>query len=213
MLRLNPPPLDAYLGDAATLGETEFIRRYPWPVWVVPAPRAEPSAQFGRLETVIRRAVLPTRDLEDRRISAGGASLDALVLLAQPVRRSPANRLSVGRSPDADVVLLHESVSRFHADLVWTPGVDHAFLTDLGARNGTFVDEVRLSPNGRVDLYSGALVRFGALLTRFYAPRAFFQWLEAGAPRSGAAPEAWPEDSCGGGPRLAACGPKGGSGR
>lgn len=195
---LDCPPLDAYLGDAATLGEVEFVRRYPWPVWVVPAPRTELSSQFGRLETVVRRAALPARDLDGRSGSvggaAGGASLDALVLLARPVGGSPSNRLCVGRSPDADVVLRHESVSRFHADLAWTPGVDRAVLTDLGARNGTFVDDVRLSPNGRVDLYPGALVRFGSLLTRFYAPRAFFQWLEAGAPRSGAAPENWPDD-------------------
>lgn len=192
MLRLNLPPLDAFLGDAATFGEAEFVRRYPWPVWIVPTPPDMPPEDIGRRQTVIRALQLPTRDLVSQRGALGGASLDATVLLARPAEGSPANRLCMGRSPDADVVLLHEGVSRFHGDLSWSPGGDRCVLTDLGARNGTFVDEVRLSSNGRVDLHSGALVRFGALLTRFYVPRGFFRWLDEGAPRSGAVPEGWP---------------------
>lgn len=193
MLRPDLAPLDAYLGDAASLPEAEFLARYPWPVLVVPEPTADIRNKMRRPETVIQDAasVAPTAEI-DLAVLAG-ASLDALCLLARPKRGPASNRVSVGRSPDADVVLLDESVSRFHAELSWGADKEHCVFTDLGAKNGTWLDGVRLTAHVRAELFPGSVITFGSVKARFYTPSAFLAWLSAGAPRSGASPGDWPE--------------------
>lgn len=69
------------------------------------------------------------------------------------------DRCLVGRSRSCDLVLSGRDISGQHAALQWT-GADWE-LHDLGSRNGTFVDDVRLAAGGRVALRAGALLRFG----------------------------------------------------
>lgn len=52
------------------------------------------------------------------------------------------NRVLVGRSPDADVVIDHDDVSRAHA-VIWREG-GVVFVRDLGSSNGTFVEGKRI---------------------------------------------------------------------
>lgn len=187
MLRPDLAPLDAYLGDAASLSEAEFLERYPYPVLVIQEPSPDVMSRIRRPETVIQEVRTMTFDVDISRTNLG-ASLDALCLQARPRRGVASNRVSMGRSPDADVVLLDESVSRFHAELSWGASKERCVVTNLGAKNGTFVDGVRLSAHVRAELFSGSAVTFGSLAARFYSPTGFLAWLVAGAPRSGAAP-------------------------
>ena len=59
-------------------------------------------------------------------------------------------RVVVGTAPSADVVLTDRAVSRLHAEL--DPRDDGLWVRDLGSRNGTFVDGIRVVganiPNG-----------------------------------------------------------------
>ena len=156
---------------------------------------ASPDVLFRirRPETIIQESTSRTMEIDLLSQALVGASLDALCLEVRPKRGPRSNRTSVGRSPDADIVLLDESVSRFHAEISWGESREKCFVTDLGARNGTFLDNVRLSADGRGELYPGAVVGFGAVVTRFYSPTAFLAWLKTGAPRAGASPGRWPE--------------------
>ncbi len=52
------------------------------------------------------------------------------------------NRVIIGRSPDADVIIDSDDVSRLHAALWREGGVTS--VRDLGSSNGTFVDGVRI---------------------------------------------------------------------
>lgn len=52
-------------------------------------------------------------------------------------------RLRIGREPGCDLVLPHPSVSRAHAELVQADG--RWRLSDLGSKNGTFIDGVASS--------------------------------------------------------------------
>lgn len=192
MLRANLAPLDAYLADAMSMEREAFLERYPWPMLVVPEPSPDVLFRIRRPETIIQEATSTTEiDLSSQ--SLVGASLDALCLEVRSKRGTHGNRISIGRSPDADIVLLDESVSRFHAEISWGDQRETCFVSDLGARNGTFLDEVRLEPNGRAELYPGAVLTVGVLVTRFYSPTAFLAWLDTGAPRAGASPGRWPE--------------------
>jgi ABC transport system ATP-binding/permease protein len=67
-----------------------------------------------------------------------------------------AQRTRIGRAPDNDIVLDDLQVSRYHAELLGTPG--GLKLVDLGTHNGTFVNGRRLS---EADLREGDLLSFG----------------------------------------------------
>ncbi len=76
---------------------------------------------------------------------------------------------SVGRRPSSDLVLdWDEQVSRLHAR--FEPVEDGWTVVDDGlSRNGTFVNDERLS--GRRRLNDGDSVRFGAITVTFRSPR------------------------------------------
>ncbi len=60
----------------------------------------------------------------------------------------------IGRSPDCEIWLDDEAVSRYHAELIVTP--EGAMLKDLGSSNGTRVDANRVS--GSVPLEDGSSI-------------------------------------------------------
>ncbi len=67
------------------------------------------------------------------------------------------DRLTIGRSPDNDMVIDDPRVSGQHALIAFHEGRPR--IMDLNSRNGTFVDGIRI---GRwVDLVEGSQVRFG----------------------------------------------------
>lgn len=193
VLRDHLPPIDAYLADAASLEAEDFLQRYPWPWLVVPEPSADILSRIRRPETVIAQS--QTQAIEMPGPHLRGASLDALCLEARPVanRALKQARVRLGRSQDADVVLLDESVSRFHADLDLDLQQSRCMLLDLDAKNGTFLGQTRLTPFEPVELKGGEVLRLGALFARLHSARSFHAWLVEGAPRSGAAPGFWPE--------------------
>ena|SRR5688572_5328214 len=190
MLRRDLAPLDSYLADAMSLDEDGFMDRYPWPVLVTPEPSPDLMRKLKRPDTVIQDQVtLP--DMDPMAPGMVGASLDALCLLVRPLDRG-RTRMRIGRAPSNDVVLIDESISRFHAELEWDATIERATLMDLDTKNGTFVDQKRLAPRTETFLVPGCLVSFGGLSTRYYSPRTFRAWLATGAPRSGASPAKWP---------------------
>ena len=72
------------------------------------------------------------------------------------VKRS---RLLIGRAEDCDIRPLSEDVSRRHCAVIVGPAA--VWVEDLGSRNGTFVDGVRIT--GKVQVADGALIRVGSL--------------------------------------------------
>lgn len=83
------------------------------------------------------------------------ASLWVALPAASAVARLP---LSLGRSPDADLVLLHPTISRRHA-AVW-PGEGFIEVCDLGSQHGTYAGSRRLDRGERAAISLGERVRF-----------------------------------------------------
>ncbi len=72
---------------------------------------------------------------------------------------TPKKRVIVGRSPNSDLVVPHESVSRQHCKI---EEIDNAFfITDLGSSNGTFIDGQRLQVNSKTPYSSSSQLRLG----------------------------------------------------
>lgn len=69
------------------------------------------------------------------------------------------NIISIGRSNENDLVMNDYPVSRVHAQI--RIKMDHFFLMDLGATNGTSINEKALPPNVEVEIGAGDTVGFG----------------------------------------------------
>ncbi len=85
----------------------------------------------------------------------------------QEVVLSPDNaRVTVGRSPQADIPLTwDDEVSRLHAAIEWM-GTHWTILDDGLSRNGTYVNGERLA--GRRRLRAGDRIRIGGALLTFH---------------------------------------------
>jgi len=73
-----------------------------------------------------------------------------------------ASSVKFGRSPPADVVISHKSISREHC--VIGLAHDQLLVTDLNSTNGTYVDDVRISRTTILPV--GSVVRLGQVSLR-----------------------------------------------
>ncbi len=85
------------------------------------------------------------------------------------IKKGPANpyadRISIGRARNCDVVLRHSSVSKLHAH-VRHEADGSWLLIDSGSHNGTSVGNRGVLPESPAPLRSGDLVTFGAITVR-----------------------------------------------
>ncbi len=96
---------------------------------------------------------------------APSAARHALVWGRTEVRLADGLNL-IGREPPAGVVIAHPSVSREHARI--EVDGDHAFIEDLGSKNGTWRGEIRLG--ARTTLADGDDLRIGAVWVTYRGP-------------------------------------------
>ncbi len=87
------------------------------------------------------------------RLTGSGSSIDI-----------GANRVTLGRSDEADVVLPYDDVSRKHA-LIWR-SEGKSWITDLGSSNGTSVDGTPVGKRA-IPLTSGSVVSLAGHRYRF----------------------------------------------
>ncbi|HEY9623003.1 MAG TPA: FHA domain-containing protein [Crinalium sp.] len=73
----------------------------------------------------------------------------------------------IGRSPTCAITIPEFSVSRCHAVIGYHP-IDGFYITDVGSRNGTFVNRRRIAPRERRTLRDGDLLQLGELRTEFF---------------------------------------------
>jgi hypothetical protein len=127
------------------------------------AYQARSSAELVELTSDVRPARLPRRLLlaAVEWLSRLDADLEAawtrprVPSLGLP--RTEGLRLTIGRGPSCDCLVPEESVSRRHAEL-WRSG-ERWFLRDLGSRNGTRVNGMRVI--GDVEVRPGDRLSLG----------------------------------------------------
>lgn len=74
---------------------------------------------------------------------------------------------TIGRE-NADVLVMHPTVSRRHAKLTVAEG--RYLLEDVGSTNGTFAGNVKVEPGSPVEVKDGTEIRFGSAAMRLEAP-------------------------------------------
>ena len=91
----------------------------------------------------------------------------------------PANRISVGRDDDNDIVFAHEAISKVHAYLMETEAGESYEITDANSTNGTRVNDEEL-PAFQVQLLINLdQIEFGKVVRAIYlTPRGFYKFLQ-----------------------------------
>jgi two-component system, NtrC family, response regulator GlrR len=86
-----------------------------------------------------------------------------LVDQANTAHHLKQERVVIGAHPSADLVIDDSALSSFHAEVRITDG--QPTVRDLGSKNGTFVDQVRVI---EAPLHDGAMLTLGRTLLRFH---------------------------------------------
>ena len=82
--------------------------------------------------------------------------------------------ITIGRSPENDIVLYNRLVSKSHAYLDLGSSDEAVYLVDTGPTNGTFVNNSRLAPSGNYKLADGDEISFGPeTKVVYFSPKAF----------------------------------------
>jgi pSer/pThr/pTyr-binding forkhead associated (FHA) protein len=161
--------MPAYLADFEAeyrrLGPQSFVRAYPWPVLIVTGIGGVLQGNQSRSGTMI---------------AANSDLLQATALAGRvfPVvkgRNSSPGPVSIGRTSDNDVAIPEYTISTRHCIVALVDGEYR--LTDLGATNGTFVNDVLLAPRKPAHLRGGETVRMGRFTLLFHLPRGFGEFL------------------------------------
>jgi FHA domain len=94
-----------------------------------------------------------------------------------------AERISVGRTRNNDIVLRHHSVSKFHA---WfeCDDEDGFYVNDAKSTNATTVNGTDIARGGAVAVRDGDEIRFGDLVAVFCTAGVLWDALTVGAPPS-----------------------------
>ena len=87
--------------------------------------------------------------------------------------------ITIGRIESNDLVIVDDSVSRFHAYLRWDERALAWFVTDAESKNGSWVDDVKVDPNQRARVDDNARLRFGDTRFTFLLPASLCMLLES----------------------------------
>jgi pSer/pThr/pTyr-binding forkhead associated (FHA) protein len=130
-----------------------------------------------RLDDEVETLVAPV--LGQRR---GPRAIEVYPLAKKP-GASFADMITIGRTPNNDVVLRDVTVSRFHAYFrhrVDPQGVEKWLVADAGSRNGSELAGTALEARREREVHSGAPVRIGDLELTFFVASELFDVLRAG---------------------------------
>ena len=133
-----------------------------------PDERAEPqqSADLDFEEEVTQTAM---------GVRAGGQTLRVYPLKKK--EGAPfSDMITIGRTPNNDVCIADDSVSRFHA--FFRDDEDHWIVCDAGSKNGTKVNGKACAFRIESEIASGAMAEMGDVTMKFYIPEDLFTVLE-----------------------------------
>ena len=161
-----PAYLADYLAEYRRLGPQSFVRAYPWPVLIVTGIGGILEGNSSRSGTMITA----NSDLLQ------AAALAGRVFPVVKGRNSVPGPVSIGRTSDNDLAIAEYTISTRHCILALVDGEYR--LTDLGATNGTFINDVLLPPRKPGRLRGGETLRMGRFTLLFHLPRGFGEFLQ-----------------------------------
>jgi hypothetical protein len=145
--------IDALVKEAREMGRDAFLRNHP--NLFLLSYQGESSREVGPAQffTDVQSDVTPLGSWQG-------------MLQVLPIIKSPSNpyadRISIGRARNCDVVLRHPSVSKLHAHVRHEDGGGFT-LHDAGSHNGTSVCGHAVARDGSAPIAAGDSIKLGAL--------------------------------------------------
>jgi hypothetical protein len=106
---------------------------------------------------------------------------DPLVLTVEKSQGSAnpfAMGVTIGRVENNDIFVDDASVSRFHAWLQHDERKNEWLVCDAESKNGSWLDGNKLSPNQKVKVVDGSLLRLGDAELRFLLPSSLLAFIQ-----------------------------------
>jgi FHA domain-containing protein len=154
------------------LDRAAFVDGFPRWFLIIPVEQAaKPSVRFRTVASEDLKRLIAAAD-EDHGVSTSFKSprWNRQPWRAEPLKKriaSPfADRISIGRASNVDVVIRSRVVSKLHAHVV-LDGERAPTVTDLDSHNGTFINSSRLAPHEAGVISNGDVVSFGQLHCEF----------------------------------------------
>ena len=172
-------PADHYL-DLVKLGRDAFLAS------AAPAallrsrnepgtPTPSPGDEGGRESSVDLETETFVGDVDAPGGRRRGRRLEIYPLAKKPNAPFP-EMITIGRTPNNDIVLRDATVSRLHA-FFKHPRDGRWVIADGGSKNGTFLDGAPLAARKERDVGSGQVVKIGDLELTFYTAAELFKLL------------------------------------
>ncbi len=140
-------------GVARRLRPEAFVTQL-GPFVLMQRPRPE-SKEQGQASWFHRTAALPPASVKGPPPPVDFE--DLLVATLPPAEHDGTLRLTIGRSPDCDLVLHDPAISGRHAAIAWDG--ERAMLQELGSSNGTYLNGLKLGSHAT--LRGGDAIAFG----------------------------------------------------
>ena len=102
-----------------------------------------------------------------------------VAVIGKTARNRDADRITVGRSPDNDVIIEHPSVSKLHAFIRYSESTGSVKLSDAGSRFGTTMNGIPVGMGANLQLQSGDAIVFARSVTAsYFTPADFYEYLK-----------------------------------
>ncbi len=143
--------ISALVRQAQSVERAKFIDNWPG-YFLLSAPSENPA---------LLRFITEPAEPQASRITTPTRLRFELQRLAKAGSHPFADRISVGRARNCDIVLRHGSISKLHAH--FRLDGDYVAILDNSSRNGTAVNGEPLIPEQRAQVHSGDRIRLGTL--------------------------------------------------
>jgi hypothetical protein len=169
--------LGHYLGFCGEMPQERFVHTFPGGFFVEKTQRILDKDVIFQFST----KSFDDQELFDQ-VKEGLAQPDALEarVIELQKRRAGAveDGITVGRSPQNDIVLYNRLISKNHAQLFISLEERVCYLVDLGSTNGTFLNGNKVKPHERCKLTDGDEISFGPQAKIVYfSPNTFYDFL------------------------------------
>ena len=169
--------LGHYLGFCSEMPQERFVNTFPGGFFV------EKTQRILDKDVIFQ---FSTKSFDDPELSdqlkeglAQPDALEARVIELQKRRAGAVEEaVTVGRSPQNDIVLYNRLISKNHAQLFISPDKRACHLLDLDSTNGTLLNGNKLNPHERYKLTDGDEISFGPQArVVYFSPKTFYDFL------------------------------------
>jgi pSer/pThr/pTyr-binding forkhead associated (FHA) protein len=165
-----------------TLGRDEFLAAAAPAALVRYGSSQSRAGSLGMTTQTLEQDLLQKPQEPDERVDGarlhGTVTAEATAMEIYPLAKKPGasfrDRITIGRTSNNDVVIVDHSVSRLHG---YVRQGERWLFADAGSKNGSWLDDQGLEPRREAPLSTGAVLRLGDVVARFYPAAHLFDLL------------------------------------